>query len=79
MEKVTCSLMTGCGRGGGVGARSGVCGDERARRDCVGENRLLNGRRLRATWSQCWQVRMNELEAEDIDVFRIRGSLSAAI
>jgi hypothetical protein len=53
MVRVTTrSSMNGAGRGGGGGARSGVCDDERRRGEWVEEGRRLKGRRLRAVLSQ---------------------------
>jgi hypothetical protein len=71
MVKVTRSSMKGVGRGGGVGARSGVCDDERLRREWAGEARRLKGRRLTAALNQCRQVRRKKFDDEVIEVFRI--------
>jgi hypothetical protein len=70
MWRTTCSSMKGTGRGGGVGARSGVCGDERIRRERVEEILSLKGSRLSATLIQCRQFRRNEFGDEDIEVGR---------
>jgi hypothetical protein len=71
--------MKGVGRGGGVGARSGVCDTERVRKERVEETRSLNGRRLSATLIQCRQFRRKEFGDEEIEVGRAWMPVSAAI
>ena len=53
MERVTVSSMKGGGRGGGVGARSELCGEDRVREEWMDEARRLKSRRWRAALIQC--------------------------